>query len=209
MLANFLKARYSLGVETSTRHDLWLHSSKVSGSSARIVKDKAYHHCTLLCSAEITSMRQVLASCFVPLTSNSTKSVRSNVKNLFDTFDTNDFITLLDNFIVYLKGFGFSEDVIQIFDDSALCLKEETDKLASWDWVYGQTPEFSTLLPFYDPFCSLEMKINKGVVTSVSPPDEESVEVVQFSRKVESKLKNSRFDFDLLTKVLTLPEFNQ
>lgn len=57
---------YSFQVEPNDRDDLWLQPGrrKISGSAARIIRQVAYHHLTLLVNVDIDILRRSLSSAF-------------------------------------------------------------------------------------------------------------------------------------------------
>lgn len=62
-----LKIRtYVVQVEPNNRSDLWLQPGqrKISGTAARIVRQVAYHHLTLLVNANVATLKRSLSSPF-------------------------------------------------------------------------------------------------------------------------------------------------
>ncbi|BFZ53852.1 hypothetical protein PYCC9005_000883 [Savitreella phatthalungensis] len=128
------------------RHDLIVRKGKMSykcsGSAFKISKDRAYAHGTLLLNSDIASVRDSLQPAMLRgkiLDAKGVGSVRSAVANV--DVDQDVFMKAL------VKHLGAR--LIQISPDEELLhdLGLTLQKLLSWDWIYGQTPEFMLQMP--------------------------------------------------------------
>lgn len=141
MILRALKSR-GVDLRLNKRHDIVdSHSNKVSGSSFKIEREKAYHHATMLYDSDLSKMNALLTRDpkFGTIDSRGTESVRSPVANApvnyemfceawIDAFTSSYGQTDL----VYITEEGISADI-----------KEDASLLRSWEWVFGQTPAFT------------------------------------------------------------------
>uniref|UniRef100_A0A8C4RBI5 Lipoyltransferase 1 n=1 Tax=Eptatretus burgeri TaxID=7764 RepID=A0A8C4RBI5_EPTBU len=139
-----------LALTVSPRHDLLLDGRyKVSGTAAKVGGKVAYHHLTLLGSADTIAMSRLLKSSHTNgLRSRATASVPAQVRNLCDA-DNSVSCEALSFAIAryYATQHGGAQHIIEMVDPS-----DETtfpgiaklhDELSGWEWIYGRTPEFT------------------------------------------------------------------
>lgn len=168
-----LKAlRPNLDVCATERFDIILNGCyKISGTAARLGRTAAYHHCTLLCSADRSVLSSVLKSSCTGIKSNATPSVPSLVTNLSDHDPTLNPESLMDAIASrYNKEFDLDSPVLTVDPGSEVLMPgihKMTSDLKNWDWVYGKTPKFSVCTSFMvenNINIGLEMDIKNGVV---------------------------------------------
>lgn len=123
---------------------------KLSGSAYKITSSRAYHHGTMLLSAQLERLGSALSS---PLPSDSIKSkgvdsVRAPVTSLATAFPSrrwshNDFVSAI------VREFAGPDAVVRIASDDLLAdqaLRDAHTELGKWEWIFGQTPEFTLRL---------------------------------------------------------------
>ncbi|KAI5618414.1 lipoyltransferase 1, mitochondrial [Silurus asotus] len=167
-----LKAlRPNLDVCATERFDIVLNGCyKISGTAARLGRTSAYHHCTLLCSADRSVLSAVLQSSCTGIKSNATPSVPSPVANLSDHDPSLNPDSLMDAIASrYNHEFDLDTPVLTVSPGSEVLMPgihKMTSDLQNWDWVYGKTPKFSvhTSLTVESTNIGLEMDIKNGVV---------------------------------------------
>ncbi|KAM4601639.1 lipoyl amidotransferase LIPT1, mitochondrial [Polymixia lowei] len=144
-----LKAlRPGLDVRATERFDILLGGRyKISGTAAKLGRTSAYHHCTLLCSADRRLLSAVLKPTSQGIKSNATPSVPSPVQNLLDQDPSLDSETI-QNAVAdqYNSEFGFRGPVRQVDPSDELMfpgISRLTLDLQTWDWRFGRTPPFS------------------------------------------------------------------
>ncbi|XP_071476513.1 lipoyl amidotransferase LIPT1, mitochondrial-like [Diadema antillarum] len=122
---------------------------KISGTSSKLGRKIAYHHCTLLHSVNTHKLKALLNVSKKGLQSNATASVRSTVKNLADIEPAichTSLIKCISNEF-YSQFAPYKENQIYKIDpkDEATWngLSALQSELESWQWVYGKTPRFS------------------------------------------------------------------
>ncbi|XP_026787902.3 lipoyltransferase 1, mitochondrial [Pangasianodon hypophthalmus] len=163
--------RPNLDVCATERFDIILNGCyKISGTAARLGRTAAYHHCTLLCSADRSVLSSVLKSSCTGIKSNATPSVPSPVTNLSDHHPSLNPESLMDAIASrYNKEFDFDSPVLTVDPGSEVLMpgiQKMTSDLRKWDWVYGKTPKFSICTTFVveNTNVGLEIDIKNGVV---------------------------------------------
>ncbi|XP_062983560.1 lipoyl amidotransferase LIPT1, mitochondrial [Elgaria multicarinata webbii] len=162
--------RPQLNVQATERYDLLLNGTfKISGTAAKLGRTAAYHHCTLLCSADQSVLSSVLKSPYTGIKSNATPSVPAIVKNLFEEEPTLT-CEMLMNAIAeeYALQHGIDKHAILInpADEKEFPgINNKARELQAWDWLYGKTPKFSISTSFNVAHgqSPLEIKINMDI----------------------------------------------
>jgi lipoate-protein ligase A len=134
----------------NSRHDIAVDGFKVSGSAYKLTNRRAYHHGTMLIDTDIDRLRGALKVNRDRLITKGVASVPSPVSNLRSysyTIDHQQFCeAVMEEFTVTHNDGRQVEPVIFSKNDTAN-LPEEVIKskseLTSWDWIFGQTPEFT------------------------------------------------------------------
>lgn len=192
--------RSNLDVCATERFDIILNGCyKISGTAARLGRTAAYHHCTLLCSADRSVLSSVLKSSCTGIKSNATASVPSPVTNLTD-HDASLHPELLMDVIAsrYNKEFALDCPVVTVDPGSEVLLPgihKVTSDLKNWDWVYGKTPKFSICTSFMveNTNIGLEIDIKNGVVERCVMDVPHDWLPAEFVKQVCSSLTGVRF----------------
>ncbi|MGZ3769510.1 MAG: lipoate--protein ligase [Bdellovibrio sp.] len=143
--------------EASGRNDLLLSfpdgPRKFSGSAFREKRDRAFHHGTLLLHADLSRLGNYLTPSPKKLQAKGKESVRSRVANL-----TEIAAHLNHEFIVkavvgsFEKFYGAKAEIEYLTMESLKQipeLKAQHDNLNSWEWIYGNTLEFTHKMDEY------------------------------------------------------------
>ncbi|EGX46281.1 hypothetical protein AOL_s00110g105 [Orbilia oligospora ATCC 24927] len=165
-----VRALHSLGVTTAMvneRHDIILRKTttspdtgktkvrdkKVSGSAYKIIRERAYHHATLLLNSDLVNISALLRSPLKEfITTKGVESVRSPVENIGVAKE--ELVGKIEE--EFLKANGWKEGDEEV--GRAVLEEEETVRvreyikegmmeLQSQKWLYSQTPEFTLSLP--------------------------------------------------------------
>ncbi|XP_068165576.1 lipoyl amidotransferase LIPT1, mitochondrial isoform X2 [Antennarius striatus] len=173
------RVRPELDVQATERFDILLNGHfKISGSASRLSRKSSYHHCTLLHSADRSTLSTVLQPSCPGIHSNATPSIPSPVTNLVDHAPTLQWDDLLDTLVhQYNKEFrcDASLTLVDPTEESVFPgLRRAAEELQSWEWTYAKTPKFSvqTVLDLRDDrssACSsakLHMEVKSGVIDS-------------------------------------------
>ncbi|KAI8887134.1 hypothetical protein K501DRAFT_283428 [Backusella circina FSU 941] len=133
------------------RHDIVVDGHKVSGSAYKITSKRAYHHGTMLIDADTEILKGCLSKKRMQkkgIVSKGVESVPSPVTNLREysfTVDHQQFCESVMNEFSHAYNDGVPLKPI-IFDENSVLpekVQETRDELLTWDWLYGQTPEFT------------------------------------------------------------------
>lgn len=153
--------------DVNTRHDIVVDGFKVSGSAYKLTSRRAYHHGTMLIDTDIEMLKGALKVDKDRLITKGVASVPSPVTNLRAysyTIDHQQFCEAVieEFFEAYNHGNAVEPTVFAKNDLSNLPedVVKSREELTSWDWIYGQTPEFThdidmefswgTVVCFYD-----------------------------------------------------------
>ncbi|KAG9492334.1 hypothetical protein GDO78_000705 [Eleutherodactylus coqui] len=143
----------SLDVQATQRYDLLLEGKyKISGTAAKLGRTVAYHHCTLLCSADSWLIPVVLRSPYDGIQSNATPSVPSLVKNLSQAHPSLTCEAVMDAVAnEYSLQYDDKPNVHVVDPRDEMLFPGITHKkkeLCTWDWIYGKTPKFDVQKSF-------------------------------------------------------------
>ncbi|GAA5984227.1 hypothetical protein JCM11641_005887 [Rhodosporidiobolus odoratus] len=158
------------------RNDIVVEGFKVSGSAFKLVNKRAYHHGTMLLDAKLGDLRGVLGSKKDNMVTKGVASVPSPVRNLREwssSIDHEQFVEVVAQ--EFAKKYGVSGEIKRVDESEAErneYVKEVVEELKSWDWQYGQTPEFTHSLSGSFPWGSMVLDISSrhGLITSASLP---------------------------------------
>ncbi|XP_061081496.1 lipoyltransferase 1, mitochondrial [Conger conger] len=173
------KLRPGLDVHATDRFDILLNQDfKISGTAAKLGRANAYHHCTLLCAADLALLSPVLKSTCRGIRSNATPSVPSPVKNLVDVDPTLDCDSIMEAVASqYSEEFGLNGSVMLVDPTDELCLpgiRKMATELQKWEWMFGKTPKFSVSTCFevsYEASTTkvrLNMDVKNGIIETCS-----------------------------------------
>lgn len=174
VVCSAIKAVSSLDVQVNDRDDIVFNANKedkkVSGTAAKLGRETAYHHCTVLVDVNECVLHDALSSGAEGVESRATQSVRVPVKNLSELCPK----IRMDDFKEALGWIFLRTDVDgQWVDDERLMEQrgfqmvrpEEVwypgiDKLReefeSAQWIFGKTPKFKVCRVFAVPQSVLE-----------------------------------------------------
>jgi len=151
------------GVHVNDRDDIILDDKwKISGSAARLLRNEALHHCTLLVNANIEVLNKVLKSKDPRIETAATRSLRVDVKCLSDIGIADP--TDMDKVLVDLWADHYEIDgkEINFVDPSEIdFVQKRLSELQTWKWRYGNTPRFELKTD------NFTFQINKGVIEVV------------------------------------------
>ncbi|TFK43907.1 hypothetical protein BDQ12DRAFT_675776 [Crucibulum laeve] len=145
-----LRAVCALGIEArvNDRNDICVGPNKVSGSAYKIVNTRAYHHGTMLIATQLETLGDLLRTEKETMITKGVASVRSPVCNLqqFSTSLTHE--AFADAVVTeFCKEYGIDETVCTVHDTADVrrieYIRKGIEELLSWEWAYGQTPEFT------------------------------------------------------------------
>lgn len=166
-----LKSLEKLGInaELSGRNDLTLDRKKFSGIAQSVWKKRVLNHGTILFDTDLTVLSSALNVKKDKIESKGVKSVKSRVTNIrpYLTEDV-DIITFKDLLLQNIFSYEELEPVEYVLSEEQ---KEEInnlykEKYSTWDWNYGESPDFDYKNYKRYPFGSIEVRlqIKNGII---------------------------------------------
>ncbi len=142
---------YSLGklnvkAELSGRNDILIDGRKISGNSQHIYKDRFLHHGTLLFNSELENLVKALNVDNDKILSKGIESIKSRVTNIKEHVKEDIFMEefkeiLIENIFIWnkssFKEYNLTSDHINEIE------KLMKEKYMTWQWNYGESPEFN------------------------------------------------------------------
>ena len=168
-----LKHFKNMGVEAyqKGKSDLFVGDKKFSGSAFAIKKDKILHHMTFLVSTDLTHLKNYLKPMIEVVKSNGLVSRRAEVMNLCEVKPDMSVVKVREGLVSLLEK-EFSVPAIHEvgFDDiTSARIDAQQQKLKSWDWRYGETPDFEIHHPIIDKNASsnFHFSIHRGKIKTI------------------------------------------
>lgn len=122
---------------------------KISGSAYKIISSRAYHHGTMLLSANLSDLGSALRPVRADMESKGVASVSSPVVNLVEAFPSRKSHLTHEAFCQsvlseFKRTYG-GQSMLDILDDnySTEEIKKGWHEMDTWQWTFGQTPEFT------------------------------------------------------------------
>ncbi|BGP22044.1 hypothetical protein JCM10295v2_000921 [Rhodotorula toruloides] len=156
--------------------DLEAEGEHVSGSAFKLVNKRAYHHGTMLIDAQLGNLHGVLGNKRKSMVTKGVASVPSPVRNLREwskEIDHAKFVEVVAG--EFADKYGLGGEIKRVDESEARgneYVRDVVAELKSWEWQYGQTPEFTHEITGSLDFGSLTMSISSrhGLITSASLP---------------------------------------
>ena len=159
---------FGIPAEISGRNDLTAQGQKFSGNAFYKNGNRAYHHGTLLLSADMTKLGRYLSPPAAKLKAKGVDSVRSRVTNLCDIAPNLTRDALIGQMIFAAEAvYGLPAQSLQFTPEMEKETAQLTEHYASHQWRFGaNTPaSFSCEKTFPWGTVSLELQIEKGIIT--------------------------------------------
>ncbi|BGP59397.1 hypothetical protein NBRC10512v2_000691 [Rhodotorula toruloides] len=174
LVTNGLK-KLDLEAYVNDRNDICVEGFKMS-SAFKLVNKRAYHHGTMLIDAQLGNLRGVLGNKRESMVTKGVASVPSPVRNLREwskEIEHEKFVEVVAR--EFADKYGLSGEVKRVDEGEARgneYVRDVVAELKSWEWQYGQTPEFTHEITGWFDFGSLTMSISSrhGLITSASLP---------------------------------------
>ncbi|VDM54126.1 unnamed protein product [Angiostrongylus costaricensis] len=149
-ISKALNSRFSVNVVPNKRGDIEMHPGyrKCSGTAARIVKERAYHHLTLLVGVDLMVLSNSLRSPFKDfITTTATGSTRANAVGFLKQDDQSADVQSVRTTLIEQFASRFKDCLItEINIDQELRKNEKISRsfseITDWNWIYGKTPRF-------------------------------------------------------------------
>ncbi|GAA6048579.1 hypothetical protein NBRC10513_000655 [Rhodotorula toruloides] len=167
--------RLDLEAYVNDRNDICVEGFKMR-SAFKLVNKRAYHHGTMLIEAQLGNLRGVLGNKRESMVTKGVASVPSPVRNLrkwSKEVSHEKFVEVVAR--EFADKYGLSGEIKRVDESEARgneYVRDVVAELKSWEWQYGQTPEFTHEITGSFDFGSLTMSISSrhGLITSASLP---------------------------------------
>lgn len=159
-----------LGIQTekSGRNDLLANGQKFSGNAFYHSQGHAYHHGTLLVSANMEMLSRYLTPPKAKLEAKGVQSVRSRVTNLRDLCPGLTCQSLKTHLAdAFGTVYGCTPENLTLDENAAEQIAADAAQLASWDWLYGPRLPFSFSCEgrFDWGHILLQLQVESGIIT--------------------------------------------
>lgn len=169
--------QFGISGYASGRNDLMIDfpdgPRKFSGSAYREKRDRCFHHGTLLLHADLARLGQYLTPNPKKLQSKGKESVRSRVVNLNEIKHGISHDQIVETMISSFEKLYDKKAKIENLNLESLKknpeLKEQYERLSSFDWLYGQTLEFTQRMDDYLGlgFFDFQFKVDDAIIQDV------------------------------------------
>ena len=135
-------SKLGLKAELSGRNDITVDGKKFSGNAFSLAKGNRSHHGTILVNADLTKLSNYLCVSKEKMRSKGIDSVRARVCNLCE-LSSGLTVEAMRRLVTesFIEEYGAASEYV--FDGTALAeVEERRERLASWEWSFGKTPQF-------------------------------------------------------------------
>lgn len=135
-------SKLGLKAELSGRNDITVDGKKFSGNAFSLAKGNRSHHGTILVNADLTKLSNYLCVSKEKMRSKGIDSVRARVCNLCE-LSSGLTVEAMRRLVIesFIEEYGAASEYV--FDGTALAeVEERRERLASWEWRFGKTPQF-------------------------------------------------------------------
>ncbi len=164
-----IQALNELGVnaELSGRNDILVDGKKISGNAQCYKNGRLLHHGTLLFNTDMSNLVKALKVKELKIKSKGIKSIRSRVANIKDYINKNMTIYEFKDYLI--KNFSRSSEISEYLltdYDLAYVNKKAEEKFSTWDWNWGESPEFEIqkIKKFHFGLIDLRLNIKGGCI---------------------------------------------
>lgn len=135
-------SKLGLKAELSGRNDITVDDKKFSGNAFSLAKGNRSHHGTILVNADLTKLSNYLCVSKEKMRSKGIDSVRARVCNICE-LSSGLTVEAMRRLVIesFIEEYGAASEYV--FDGTALAeVEERRERLASWEWRFGKTPQF-------------------------------------------------------------------
>ena len=135
-------SKLGLKAELSGRNDITVDGKKFSGNAFSLAKGNRSHHGTILVNADLTKLSNYLCVSKEKMRSKGIDSVRARVCNICE-LSSGLTVEAMRRLVIesFIEEDGAASEYV--FDGMALAeVEERRERLASWEWRFGKTPQF-------------------------------------------------------------------
>ena len=135
-------SKLGLKAELSGRNDITVDGKKFSGNAFSLAKGNRSHHGTILVNADLTKLSNYLCVSKEKMRTKGIDSVRARVCNICE-LSSGLTVEAMRRLVIesFIEEYGAASEYV--FDGTALAeVEERRERLASWEWRFGKTPQF-------------------------------------------------------------------
>lgn len=202
-----VQALQKLGIqcELSGRNDITIHGRKISGIAQNIWQNRVLNHGTLLFDSKLDTLSKVLKVKRDKIESKGVQSIKSRVTNIKPYINENiDILIFRDILLKYM--FQVEKKPIDIYklniEDEKIIQDLASKKYGTWEWNFGESPEFNYRNYKRFPSGSIDVLLNviEGKIGDCKIYGDffGSKDV----RELEDLLKGKKYDYEEIGKVL-------
>lgn len=173
----FLKPVYNallklnIDANISPRNDFRVDEKKICGHSQFMRKKRVLHHGCILFDSNLNNLRNALNVENKKIISKSAKSVKSSVANLKEIskldYEISDFLEKLKNEILKTQE---DYEIYELTKEDILKIEKiKSEKYATKDWIYGQSPKCTFIL---DEERDYTVEIDNGRIEKINMGDD-------------------------------------
>lgn len=137
-------AELGVKAEFTGRNDLEIDGQKFCGNAQAYIKDRVMHHGCLLFNVEFSALANALKVSKDKIESKGVKSVRARVTNILphlkEQITVNEFA---DKILGYMKKHNPNMTEYHFSEEEIEKIKERAEYKRSWEWNYGESPEYN------------------------------------------------------------------
>ena len=137
-------AELGVKAEFTGRNDLEIDGQKFCGNAQAYIKDRVMHHGCLLFNVEFSALANALKVSKDKIESKGVKSVRERVTNILphlkEQITVNEFA---DKILGYMKKHNPNMTEYHFSEEEIEKIKERAEYKRSWEWNYGESPEYN------------------------------------------------------------------
>lgn len=207
----FLKPMYNallnLNVDAyiSPRNDFRVQDKKICGHSEFMRKKRVLHHGCILFDSNLDNLRNALNVKNKKVISKSAKSVKSSVANLKEIskldYEISDFLEKLKNEILQTQE---NFEIYELTKEDILNVDRiKSEKYATKDWIYGQSPKSTFIL---DEEKEFTVEIESGRIKKINIGNDDKYDSLIGIYFEYEEIKNKIDEFNIkddYTKKLT------
>ncbi|KAJ3153774.1 Biotin/lipoate A/B protein ligase [Geranomyces michiganensis] len=184
----------------NTRHDIVVEDKKISGSAYKLVNTRAYHHGTMLIDADLGALGRYLRPPPKNLVGKGVESVRSTVGKLRDYSYTVDHLSFCEAIAEeFCRSHG--ADIIPLIEltakdiDRDPKIREYHEEITTWDWIYGQTPDFTHRLEQQFSWGTVDiiLQVHRGMIAEAAVAIANAPELVAVAMRLAERLKDKQY----------------
>lgn len=190
---------FGLPAGTSGRNDVLIDQKKVAGAAFYRLGNRYIMHNTLLHSTQLDVLNQCLTPSSEKLESKGVRSVQQRVANLTD-FSPITIPHIVEKVREKLCG----QNYIQLNDKDLARIEEIEKQLASYEFVYGNTPRYSIVKKSHIAnvgYLEAQVELKNNVIAQMNLLGDFFL-LGDLDRELLDKLKGVPFDWDSVYQIL-------